>query len=233
MTITEYAIALKLPEHLAKKAAEMNQRLAAALPGHENVPNNWHVTLYHGAYDESDLDQIESLVKTMEAKQFAAKFIGSKYNTGNRWIDWKVEDTDTIHNLHKAVVALASLYHQRPLERSSDPLVYNDSLPPAKKAQIDKYGVTGIDSEEGQFYNPHTTLFYEYPPYADLATVLDKVDLGNETEEFTFTEIIIGKLGFNGNIVEVRDVIPLAPLADLTGQVDVAGAAAGFATDIE
>lgn len=208
--IREYAIAVLLPSEAAKKAAEMNEQIAALLPGFENPHNNWHVTLYHLACNKDALSEIARKLRALKVEPFRLSFTGL-YPTADRWIDWGMDHTEALHALHKIIVEIASKYHKRPLKRASD--IYA-ALPIEKRAQVDAYGVSGVL----EFYNPHTTLFYyEFDKNglkgtSELQAVSKKLKDMNGKAEITCdaSVIVIGELGYNGNITKILYEIPLS-----------------------
>jgi len=190
----EYGIALKLNATCSAEAISLNKICAEAWPNLENPSNTWHITLYHGAYKDSDLWDICSKINALNTQHITLNF-STIYNTANRWVDWKIDKTEELALLHHKVVDIASPYHQLPLERSKD--VY-DSLSTPQKAQVDKYGVSGILD----LYNPHTTLFYQYPPDTilnDITEILPAEIIMSYYPE----SLILGELGYNGNITSV------------------------------
>ena len=108
-----------------------------------------------------------------------------------------------MQRLHETVVKIASPYHMRILDRVQD--IYS-TLSAVRKNHADKYGASSVM----ELYNPHMTLFYLYPP----AIAIQKIPLLLENTHYEnlickMDKIIIGKLGYNGNITEVIDIIPL------------------------
>ncbi len=211
----EYAIAF-VPEALPVKWTELNAKAAEFLPDHTNVVSNPHVTAYHGAYKQEDLPVIVNGLKALDIKPFNVTFVDRIVNTGNRWLDWNIEkftaageETDVV-KVHKKIVDFAVPFHQRPLARS---IVAYPGASEVAKAQIGEYGVGGIK----EFYNPHATFWYEFPPHEDLTTAHAAMDgIITETVTTPVNKIICGRLGFNGNIVEIYETI------DLLGSSDVA-----------
>src|SRR5581483_4818645 len=139
-TVKEYGIVLLLQDKCTQKAVELNKQLAQALPKLENVKNNWHVTLYHGAYTPEDMEKIYAKLRQMKLAPLKLNFTRI-YTTADRWVDWEVIKTPELQKLHADMVQLGSPYHKRPLQRASD--VYKDS-PVEKQKQIDQYGVAGL-----------------------------------------------------------------------------------------
>lgn len=212
-SIREYAIAVLLPPEAAKKAAEMNKQIAAQLPTFANPHNNWHVTLYHLACNKEAISEIVSKLRELKVEPFKLSFTGL-YATADRWVDWGMTNTEPLGALHKTVVEIASKHHKRPLKRASD--IYN-TLPAEKRAQVDAYGVSGVL----EFYNPHTTLFYyEFEKNGlkgDMAlqAVSKKLTEMNGMAEVTCdaSVIVVGELGYNGNITKILYEIPLSGAA--------------------
>ena len=193
--ISEYGIVLIPSKECTNKAIELNEIIAHRLAGLENPHNNWHVTLYHGAFEQKDLSAIYNKLRSLNVKNVLLKF-SKIYPTSDRWIDWGVQKNSELQALHEAVVRIASPYHKRPLKRSAD--IY-DSLDSEKKHQVDEYGVSGIL----QYYNPHMTLFYQYPPSPTLQNI--KLD---QVLRVCHAHIAVGELGYNGNIVKILHMLP-------------------------
>ena len=190
----EYAIAIRLNPEFAAKAQELNSTFAEHLPGLKNPSNVWHVTLYHGAYKEEELPEIWGKVQKLDMSNITLNF-SEIYTTSDRWIDWLVEKTPELCDLHKSVVELASPYHQGHLQRCAD--IY-DQITDAQKALVDEYGVSGILDA----YKPHTTLFYQFPPDAELQNAATQVP-SSIPMSCKVESIILGELGYNGNIIDI------------------------------
>jgi len=195
-SIKEYGIVI-LPEEKCTKAAEnLNADITKLLPHLRNVQNYWHVTLYHGAYEIKDLSQIYSKIKELPLKPFTLTFTKIS-STSDRWIDLGTEKTEYLQNLHVSVVHLASPYHKRPLARSADG--YKD-MTSDRRQQIDAYGVSGVL----ELYNPHMTLFYQYPPNSELQEVAKKIETHFKKNMICkASKIVLGELGYNGNIEKI------------------------------
>lgn len=194
--IKEYGIVI-LPDHKCRKIAEnLNQDIAKILSDFKNVKNYWHITLYHGAYETKDLKEIYNKLKALPLKPFNLTFT-KIYSTANRWVDLGTEKTEYLQELHKSIVQLASPYHKRPLKRAAD--IYND-LSVDKRKQIHSYGVSGVL----ELYNPHMTLFYQYPPNVKLQEAAKKI-ANKVTNNIVCkaSKIVLGELGYNGNIEKI------------------------------
>lgn len=194
--IKEYGIVIFPEEKCEKEAEKLNINIAKILNNLKNVKNHWHVTLYHGAYEKNDLNEIYNKLKRLQLKPFTLNFT-KIYSTSDRWIDLGTEKTEYLKNLHTSVVQLASPYHKGPLARSKD--VYKD-LTSEQREQVDNYGVSGILA----MYNPHMTLFYQYPPNIKLQqaaiTIKDHFKNGMVCKA---SKIVLGELGYNGNIEKI------------------------------
>ncbi|AVP87742.1 hypothetical protein phytr_8090 [Candidatus Phycorickettsia trachydisci] len=201
--VREYGIAVIPEAKCYKLASKLNQKISKLLPQFKNLPNIWHITLYQGAFEESDLVKIESEILKLNIKKFditLTKF----YTTADRWVDWGVEKTDIFDVLHRKVVNIASRYHLRPLNRVQDML---DGIEGEIKKQIDMYGTFGLMN----FYKPHMTLFYLYPPSKSISKIPQIIEDGRyEGVSCKSDKLIIGELGYNGNIIRVVNVINLA-----------------------
>ena len=194
--IKEYGIVILPEEKCAQEAERLNRNIAKILSPLKNVNNYWHVTLYHGAYEKNDLNEIYDKLKGLQLKPLTLNFT-KIYSTSNRWIDLGTEKTEYLQNLHISVVQLASPYHKRPLARSRD--IYKN-MTSNQREQVDNYGVSGIL----EMYNPHMTLFYQYPPRAELQQAAIKIE-NNFKENLICkaSKIVIGELGYNGNIKKI------------------------------
>lgn len=198
--VKEYGIVLLLEDNSTKVAAELNKQIAAKLPELTNVNNNWHVTLYHGAYTKDGLDQIYAKLQSLKLEPLNLKFI-SIYPTADRWIGLGIEKSEGLQQLHTTIVKLASPYHKRPLQRAVD--TYADS-PVDKRQQIDTYGVAGIL----EMYKPQMTLFYQYPANSKLQEVAKEITAPVPMSG-QVAKLAIGELGYNGNIVKIIYTIDL------------------------
>jgi len=195
-SIKEYGIVILPEEKCTKIAVKLNADITKLLPHLTNVQNYWHVTLYHGAYETKDLSHVYNKIKKLPLKSFTLNFT-KVYSTSDRWIDLGTEKTKYLQNLHISVVQLASPYHKRPLARSSD--VYKD-MTSGQREQVSRYGVSGVL----ELYNPHMTLFYQYPPNPELQEVVKKIE--NHFKENIIckaSKIVLGELGYNGNIEKI------------------------------
>ena len=152
--------------------------------------------IYHGAYDTKDIKEIYNKIKAIELQPFTLNF--SKISsTSNRWIDLGTEKTEYLQELHKAIVQLASPYHKRPLDRSRD--IYKD-MTSIQQKQVDNYGVSGLL----ELYNPHMTLFYQYPPSSELQHAAKEIGVNfKENMVCKASKIVVGELGYNGNIQKI------------------------------
>jgi len=194
--IREYGIVILPEEKCVKEVEKLNVDITKILSHLKNVKNYWHVTLYHGAYEIDDLNKIYNNLKELQLKPFTLNF-SKIYSTADRWIDLGTEKTEYLQNLHTSVVNLASPYHKRPLARSSD--IYKD-MTGAQRKRVDNYGVSGIL----EAYNPHMTLFYQYPSNPKLPQAAMKI--GNEfkiNKICKASKIALGELGYNGNIEKI------------------------------
>ena len=200
--IYEYGIVIIPEKECVNSAKNLNSIIKKNLPDLENVHNNWHVTLYHGAYKKEDLPKIKAALAALNTKSFDMKFT-KFYTTADRWVDWGTEKTELLQRLHENVVKVVSPYHKRPLDRARD--VYN-LVDLQRKKQIDLYGVPGVM----ELYNPHMTLFYTYPANSSIQ-IIPEIIKNDQYENVicTATQIAIGKLGYNGNITEIVDTIEL------------------------
>ncbi len=200
--IKEYGIVVLPSAEIAVKAAEMNTEFATKLGN--NPGNFWHVTLYHLACSEASLTKIVDELSKLEIEPFQLEF-KNIYSTADRWIDWGMKNTDPLHELHRKVIEIASSHRMRPLDRARD--IYED-LSPDRKAQVDAYGVSGVL----EFYNPHMTLFYRYPPDATLQGVAAEFarDNGDAEMNGNASSIAVVELGYNGNIEKIVRCINIA-----------------------
>lgn len=214
----EYAIAILPSSEGAQKITDINTKLADKLvpQGLENKHNKCHVTLYHGAYKAQDLPAISAKLGDIacNTERFTLNFDDNIVVVGsNRWIDINIKRSDEviekveqdykiICGLHNKVVDTFNEYHQRPLERASNALetlksqieAQNDNaLKTAKQIQI--YGVSGVK----ELYNPHTTMWYQWPTNDVFECAAGSVEV-NSSFSCDAWALVIAKLGFNGNI---------------------------------
>jgi 2'-5' RNA ligase len=193
--IKEYGIVVLLEEKCTKEAEKLNINISQVLSHLQNVKNYWHVTLYHGAYEINSLDEIYNKLQELQLRPFTLN-LTKIYSTADRWIDLGIEKTEYLQNLHTSVVLLASPYHKRPLVRSTD--IYKD-MTSSQREQVDNYGVSGILT----MYNPHMTLFYQYPPSFELQQTAIKIGNNFTNIVCKASKIALGELGYNGNIEKI------------------------------
>ncbi len=201
--VKEYGIVL-LPDFVcANKAMELNSKIAQQLNNLVNVKNNLHVDLYLGAYEAKDLKEIYAKLQTLEIQSFPIS-LTTIYNTEDRRIEWRVQNTAELQQLHEDVVKLASPYHKKMLTFVSD--MYKTLLP-EERAKADKYGFSRVLD----LYNPHMNLFYTYPPDSRLQKAsLNVAQLVPNETKCNASKIIIGPMGYNGNIISVVYTIDLS-----------------------
>jgi len=200
--IKEYGIVIFPSAEVAVKAAKMNTELQK-LSGSEDPTNFWHVSLYHLACSRSDLNHIIGQLKALPLELFDLKF-KDVYCTADRWIDWGMENTEPLHELHRKIVKIARPYKKWPLQRASD--IY-ETLLPDKQAQVNTYGVSGVL----ELYTPHMTLFYRYPADTTLQEAAKQFAIENSEVEMSGNASSIGlvELGYNGNITKIIKCINL------------------------
>ncbi|WP_342169916.1 hypothetical protein [Rickettsia endosymbiont of Seladonia tumulorum] len=223
----EYAIAILPSSEVAQKFTDINTKLAKQLgpQGLEHKHNKCHVTLYHGVYNFLDLPKISAKLADIayNTKNITLNFKNEIVVTGpDRWIDINIKrfdendkvkkDYEAICDLHNKVVDTFNEYHKHPLERASNTL---ETLKPKIEAQdenalkiakqIEKYGVSGFK----ELYNPHTTIWYQWPTNLALNDAANSVK--GEASDFSCdaSALVLGELGFNGNIENPYAVFPL------------------------
>jgi hypothetical protein len=195
--VREYGIVI-LPEPVCvQKAMSMNAKIASTLPPDaENVYNNWHITLYHGAYEIESLPEILAKLRNLDLRSFRLEFTLPLYITPNNEIFWQIVNTPRLQELHEDIVRIASPYHSRTLARSHD--AYH-TMDPKNKIQVNNYGVDGVLD----LYNPHMTLFYKYPSNLDLKDILEPTCYPKIKETYNTSQIAIGELGYSGNVEKI------------------------------
>ena len=194
--IKEYGIVILPEEKCTRVAEKLNKDITKILNHFKNAKNHWHVTLYHGAYDPKDIKEIYNKIKAIELKPFTLNFSNIS-STSDRWIDLGTEKTEYLKELHKTIVQLASPYHKRPLDRSRD--IYKD-MTSVQREQVDNYGVSGLL----ELYNPHMTLFYQYPPRPELQQTAKEIGVNfKENMVCKASKLILGELEYNGNIYKI------------------------------
>lgn len=198
--VKEYGIVILPETKCATKAAEINSEIAQKLSQLANPYNNWHVTLYHGAFEPHALSKITHALVDLKIQPFNLHFTNI-YAKSYRWIDLGMKKSEVLHKLHKKIVSIASKHHVKVLDRARD--VYN-ATSNEKRHQIDEYGVSGVMS----LYKPHMSLFYTYPPYPGLTEVAKEIAKMHEGIMVCKASFIaIGELGYNGNIIKILDTI--------------------------
>jgi len=192
----EYGIAILPDTTCVEKATFLNKELSNKLNNFPNPANQWHITLYHGAYGHDDLRQITQKIKKLSIPEFNISF-NKIYSKSGRWIVYGVDKSKELQKLHEEVVNLAMKYHKHPIARAKD--IYNDA-PKEIQNEIDTYGTTELLAG----YKPHMTLFYKYPSDEALEEASSAI---NHHAETTFTckadQIALGELGYNGNMIRI------------------------------
>ena len=195
--VKEYGIVILPEPACVQKAISINTKIASVLPPDvKNVYNDWHVTLYHGAYELGFLPEILAKLKTLDTRSFSLEFTMPLCISPNNEISWQIVKTPRLQELHETVITLASPYHLRPLERSRDAYHKMDFK---NKIQVDKYGVDRILD----LYNPHMTLFYQCPPNLNLKEILNTAYNPKIKETYNTAQIAIGELGYSGNVEKI------------------------------
>nr|WP_253308528.1 hypothetical protein [Rickettsia endosymbiont of Ceutorhynchus assimilis] len=191
---TEYAIAILPNPEGAKQITDIHKKLAEQLilQGLEEKPNKGHITLYHGAYKAEDVPAISAKLGEIACKteNLTLNFDDNIVVVGpDRWIDINIKRSDAnaeveqnykaICNLHSKVVDTFYGYHQRPLERATN-VLETETFQSQIKAQDEKalkianqiqtYGVSGLY----ELYNPHTTMWYQWPTNPALEKAVEK-----------------------------------------------------------
>lgn len=217
----EYNIAIITNPEGAQQFSAINAKLAEQLvpQGFKNRHNKAHVSLYHGAYNIQDLQEI--VIKlgniTKDTKNFQLHFEDKLAVIGpDRYVEIKIKPSDTgnekvqedyekIVDFHKKIVDTFSVYHQRPLKRMNSLI---EALKPQVEAkdenaskilqQIKTYGVSSVK----ELFTPHVTLWYQWPSNPAINDAAKNVEKEIEsTFSFDAWALVFGKLGFNGNIV--------------------------------
>lgn len=192
----EYGIAILPDAKCIEKATLLNKELSRKLSNFPNPVNQWHITLYQGAYGHDDIKQITQKIKKLSIPQFDISF-NKIYSSSGRWIIYGVDNSQELQKLHEDVVSFAVKYHKHPIVRAKE--IYDNS-PREKKVEIDTYGTTEVMDN----FKPHMTLFYKYP--ADPALEQASNEIMNLVES-SFTckaeQIALGEVGYNGNMVRI------------------------------
>ncbi len=208
ITCKEYGIALLLPDNYVTEAQRLSDQISRKL-FQRNLDNHFHITLYQGCFAE---DQIREIFKKLSDQKFAAPGIKMSSDIefqDKKYINWNVLENEKLKDLHSKVVITAAPYHQGILKRLAD---NNQKFDSKTQKQIDQYGVNGVLEN----YKPHVTLFY-LP-----ATNLEAKDLINEnfikdltptststSNETAANNLVIGEIGYDGNLVNIIDKIVL------------------------
>lgn len=205
--IEEYGIAITLENNCTDFAQSVNLELAQSAPELENTPNKPHVTLYQGAFNASDIPLIKAAISNLKPTKLNVYFNDFDDEEG-RWINWNIKNNQDLQKLHETIVNSVNSYHTRPLNRAWDVFrSYDDK----EKEEVKKYGLTGVMEN----YKPHLTVFYAYPVNKDLQKMPEIIKnkmptLSGSNQEMICQakEIVIGKLGYNGNMIATVDTIP-------------------------
>lgn len=181
--------------------------------------------MYHGVYNFLDLPKISAKLAEIayNTKNITLNFKNDIVVVGpDRWIDINIKrfdendkvkkDYEVICDLHNKVVDTFNEYHKRPLERANNTL---ETLKPQIEAQdenalkiaqqIEKYGVSGVK----ELYNPHTTIWYQWPTDSalnDAANIVNDNFTGFSCEA---SALVLGELGYNENIEKICDIFSL------------------------
>lgn len=197
----DYSIVIVPDQICSKKLETLNSKLAQMFSGSDNPTNIYHITLFHGNYDQSDLATIKENIQTINESKFNVSILSPILNIENRWFEANVRSSDNIQNLHRKIVEILNQYRKGPVQKMKDQYA---QLPTQKQKLVDQYGMKEVlDS-----YRPHITMFYHYP-------VTHKID--NKSLESLLQEdficgvekIAIGEIGYNGNVIKLAEEIKL------------------------
>lgn len=194
----EYGIALVLPKTYSIEAQKMNQKIAEQVPT-KNLPNVFHVTLFQGNFTKNKMTQ---LLQDLRSQHFTTVTIAPEHKIKSekqRYINWSVKKSEQLQSLHERIVKIASPYHLGALSRFVDS--YND-LSEKQRQQVEIHGMAGVLDE----YEPHVTLFYFPQENSEIKKIVKKILPPKFTPEFQELEsrsIVIGGLGYNGNIEKI------------------------------
>jgi|GEM_PF-6351913 len=237
------AVAYELPEGQRKLFGEMTEFLNKEL-GFVSPNNNPHVTVMHvrisqNVTQEEAVKHLKAVIEGLPVPTPWTIALDNSYvtSTGDapyRWFDLNQKAKPEVAMQFNAKVAEALKgfkYRDGALERCSEPAVFN-KMNPDGQAQVKNYGASGLNAlgADGTLkmnHNPHFTLHYA-PSLA--AREIDAKKLEAVTKNFgekfgarlpsvTFTNLIIGRLGYNGNIEEVLARIPLRASSASTATV--------------
>lgn len=192
----EYGIVIFPSAEVALEAARMNTSLAKRLPEINNLRNFWHVNLYHFSCTKSNLDLAIRELRTLSVEPFNLKF-HRIYSVENRWINWAVENSTDLESLHRRAVDIANPHRTGRLKRADD--IYEE-LDNEMQQQVDTYGVSSVL----EFYDPHLTLFYAYPPNHSLSEAFEETTIEKSCEA---NGLGLVELGYNGNLTEIVQCI--------------------------
>lgn len=200
--VAEYSIALIPETSCIKKAQSLHKEIAKNLPRIKSLANISHVTLFQGAFTREDLSKIKNKLVKLDAKRFEIEFDGLK-NTNDKWIDWVADKSKALRELHEQVVEIASPYYRRPINRFGSSY---DILNAEEQKQVDEYGAKGVLD----LYKPHMSLYYVHPENAALQKVPGAIsDEKYEDVKCKVRKIVVGKIGYDGNMTRVAHTILL------------------------
>lgn len=197
VSLKEYGIVLLPDSEFFQKADNLNKQILSKLKDLPNTKNHWHVTLYHGLFESTDLPFIYDKLKQLKLEPLTLNFTKIAC-TKERWIDYEVENNDYLQCLHASTLDIACPYHKKPLKRCIDD---DKNLSQKQREQVNLYGVNGVLSD----YKPHMSLFYSFPSNSKLETTAKEVakELENKNLTCKIAKLAVGELGYNGNIEQI------------------------------
>jgi len=201
----EYGIALALPQRHVEAAQKMHEEIYARLSLTQNLPNVFHITLFQGRFLQGQVNELFLELKKQHFKKVKIKLKQKIEVEQDRYITWPVKKNNDLEKLHKNVVTLLNSYHHGIMSRYIDS--YN-SLNKKQQQQIEKYGMAGVLGE----YNPHVTLFFFTKKNSNAEIIGRQISIAKINQGFQgvdASQLVIGELGYNGNIENILYKIEL------------------------
>ncbi len=193
----ELGVALLPSNEVQQEARRLNNLIANQLPEIENRDNVFHLSLFQGKFNCSDLGKLKMTLDEIATEITISNFLlEEELEDMGINIFWNAKNDSSLQALHESVVKIFSQY------RGGMPgqfLKFYESLPLNKKQQLDLYGVLGVMNE----FKPHITVFYRSDSNPKTQNILKLLKPEKSFLNFIPTQFVLGKLGYDGNIVEI------------------------------
>lgn len=210
-----------LSHRLTKQLTAEFSRFGLEVP---QVQNNPHISLFQlrtTSQNRANLElEIEAVCKTFPSLRVRMK---SNLTDTQENIFWDVEEflesQDRVHSLHRNLVERLVTYRSSNLLEQIDPQVLTE----AQKIDVEKFGVYwGLP---GPSFNPHVTLLYgsgvdrtnsKGEPIL-IQSLLGHIGAFSTQEAFPIRELMLGRLGRDGQVTEILKSFPLSGASTSNG----------------